>query len=351
MRIAIVNAAPLAVEALRRTISSVPRHQVVWTATDGEAAVSECARAVPDLILMDILMPKMSGTEATRKIMANSPCAILIVTATVEGSLQQVYEALGAGALDAVNTPRLDMSGDATGVTTLISKVDAIERLVQESSPKNRASVPTPAQVVPRVTAPDRLIAIGASAGGPGAIATILGSLPKPLTAAIVIVQHVDGQFAPGLARWLNDQSPVPVRIAVEGERPVAGVVLLAEGDNHLFLGSDQALHYSAEPKDVPYRPSIDVFFESVRKHWKAPVNAVLLTGMGRDGARGLKALRDAGALTLAQDRGSSVVYGMPKAAAELDAATEILPLEQIAARLTSSSPTKTRRVYSGSKP
>ena len=162
----------------------------------------------------------------------------------------------------------------------------------------------------------------------------ILGGLPKDFPAAIVIVQHVDAQFTQGLADWLAQHSRLPVRLVCEGDAPVAGAVLIANTADHLVFLNAKTLGYTAEPVEAVYRPSVDVFFQSVAKHWPGKVTGVLLTGMGRDGAKGLKALRDEGHHTIAQDRATSVVYGMPKAAAALEAAVEILPLPQIGAAL-----------------
>ena len=152
--------------------------------------------------------------------------------------------------------------------------------------------------------------------------------------ASVVLVQHVDEVFAAGMADWLASESSLPVRLAREGEAPQPGTVLLAGTNNHLRLLKDGSLAYTAEPASHVYRPSIDVFFDSLVAHWKGEAIGVLLTGMGRDGAEGLKRMRDKGFLTIAQDRDSSAVYGMPKAAATIGAAVEILALERIAPRL-----------------
>ena len=179
-----------------------------------------------------------------------------------------------------------------------------------------------------------KLIAIGSSAGGPHAVSVILGALPADMPAAVVIVQHVDEHMAAGMAEWLGSQSAMPVSVAAEGDRLVAGRVLLAGTADHLVLKSAERVGYTVEPRDYVYRPSVDAFFHSVVKHWRGDVVGVLLTGMGRDGAIGLKALRDQGRYTIAQDEATSAVYGMPKAAAKLQAAVSILPLDQIAPRL-----------------
>lgn len=178
------------------------------------------------------------------------------------------------------------------------------------------------------------LVAIGASAGGPAAVATVLSGLPKEFPGAVVVIQHVDAHMAQGMAEWLANQSPLPVRIAAEGDRPVLGSVLIAATSDHLVLKSAERLGYSPEPRDYVYRPSVDAFFQSASRLWRGDVVGVLLTGMGRDGALGLKALRDQGRHTIAQDEESSAVYGMPKAAARINAAVDILPLARIAPRL-----------------
>jgi two-component system, chemotaxis family, response regulator WspF len=180
----------------------------------------------------------------------------------------------------------------------------------------------------------DSLVAIGASAGGPRALANLLAGIPKDFPAAIVIVQHLDEQFAAGMAAWLSHESLLPVRVAEEGDRIVAGTVLLAATNDHLSLKASNRLGYSAEPIDCVYRPSIDVFFGSICAWWTGRAVGVLLTGMGDDGAKGLKSLRSKGHYTIAQDQATSAVYGMPKAAKALGAAIDILPVERIAARL-----------------
>jgi two-component system, chemotaxis family, response regulator WspF len=179
-----------------------------------------------------------------------------------------------------------------------------------------------------------RLVAIGASAGGPAALSSLLSALPKDFPAAVVVVQHMDERMAAGMAEWLGQQSPMPVRVASEGDRPIVGSVLIAATNDHLVLKAQDRLGYTADPVSCVYRPSIDAFFGSVNRFWQGDAVGVLLTGMGRDGAQGLKALRDKGRHTIAQDEESSAVYGMPKAAAKLEAAVDILPLLRIAPRL-----------------
>jgi two-component system, chemotaxis family, response regulator WspF len=182
--------------------------------------------------------------------------------------------------------------------------------------------------------APPCLVAIGSSAGGPAALAVLLRGLPRSFPAAIVIVQHIDGRMALGMAEWLGHHCVLPVRVAAEGDKPTGGHVLIAATADHLVLKSSDRLGYTEEPRELVYRPSVDVFFQSVRRRWRASAVGVLLSGMGRDGAIGLKALRDHGCHTIAQDEASSAVYGMPKAAAAISAAVEVLPMSHIAPRL-----------------
>jgi two-component system, chemotaxis family, response regulator WspF len=182
--------------------------------------------------------------------------------------------------------------------------------------------------------APPCLVGIGSSAGGPPALAVLLRGLPRSFPAAIVIVQHIDGRMAAGMADWLGHHSALPVRVAAEGDRPTGGHVLIAATSDHLVLKSSERLGYTTEPRELVYRPSVDVFFQSVRRRWRARAVGVLLSGMGRDGALGLKELREHGCHTIAQDEASSAVYGMPKAAAAISAAVDVLPMDHIAARL-----------------
>lgn len=331
MRIAIVNDMPLAVEALRRALGRRADHQLAWVANDGRDAVAQCARDTPDVLLMDLEMPEMDGVEATRRIMARTPCAILIVTGDVGARAAQVFEAMGAGALDAVDTPSLAQGQRGDGAEPLLRKLDAIAGLLRDRGGHAQRGA---ARAAGSAARPRQLVAIGASAGGPAALATLLAGLPPAFPAALVIVQHVDAQFAPGMAQWLAQQCRLPVRLVRDGDAPAAGSVLLAGTNDHLLLQRADRLGYSEEPRDEAYRPSVDVFFHSVCRHWPGSAIGVLLTGMGRDGAQGLKAMRELGHYTIAQDQASSTVFGMPKAAIALDAASAVLPVQQIAARL-----------------
>jgi two-component system response regulator WspF len=330
MKIAIVNDLLMAVEALRRAVTSSSEHTIAWIARDGEEAVNKCKRDRPDLILMDLIMPVMNGVEATRRIMHSSPCAILVVTATVEGNVSLVFEAMGHGALDAVNTPVLGPDGSMHGARELLAKIENISLLIDRKPGPRLARAGTPAA---RRAAEQRmlLVVIGASTGGPTALAEILSQIPGDLPAAFVLIQHVDVQFASDFAKWLDGRTHLHVRPAVPGCRPEVGTAWLAATNDHLIMTPDLSLEYSSDPLECFYRPSVDVFFKHAAACWPFTGVATLLTGMGRDGAEGMLLLKKLGWFTIAQDKSTSVVYGMPKAAKELGAAEEVLPLPRIA--------------------
>lgn len=343
MRIGIVNDTPMMVEVLRRVIAETGRHELIWIARDGEEAVQMCAWQLPDVVLMDLLMPKVDGVEATRRIMQGTPCPILVVTSDMGTSAAKIYEALGHGALDATQTPALIGAAGRRDAAALIEKIDNLGLLPPELAvpvARPRSVVPVPpllsplSPVSPPLAGAVPLVAVGASAGGPAALAEILRVVPADFGAAIVIVQHIDEAFAPGMATWLGQQARLPVRLAEEGDQPRRGEVLLAGSNRHLVLRGRDTLGYVTGAATDVYRPSVDMFFHSVAKHWQGRAVGVLLTGMGRDGAAGLKAMRERGCHTIAQDQATCAVFGMPKAAAALDAAIDILPVGNIALRL-----------------
>jgi two-component system response regulator WspF len=323
--VAVVNDSVIAVAALRHAVESVPGWTVAWVAVDGEEAVRRCAEDRPDVVLMDLYMPRMDGVEATRQIMRATPCPILVVTSRVDGAIDKVYDAMSAGALDAVDTPT-GGDGAMAGAASMIAKIKTIARLPRG----RRAAAGSSRAVVDDVSGASLLlVALGASTGGPAALAEVLTHL-RDLPAAVVIVQHVDKHYALGLASWLSEHSGLPVETVAVGAQPRAGHALLAATGDHLIMTSVGALGYTPRPLATPYRPSVDVFFRSLVSHWPRPCAAALLTGMGKDGADGLLQLRRAGWWTIAQDEASSVVWGMPRAAVELAAARAVLPLAGI---------------------
>lgn len=336
MRVAIVNDMPLATEALKRLILTNPAYKIAWTAANGDAAIRNCLADKPDVILMDLVMPGISGAETTREIMKKSPCAILVVTATVAGNFKLVNEAMGYGAYDAVETPSIN--GNTNSASQLMAKLVNVERINQRLQATSAASPSPPAK--PAYVSPSGsyhtsglppIVAIGSSTGGPAALETILAQLKPTFPAAILVAQHIGEEFASPLVAWLSSRSKLRIRAAQPGQRPESGTVYIAATSNHLILATDGTLQYSPHPIDNPYRPSVDALFNSIADAGCQPRVAVLLTGIGNDGARGLLRLRQAGWHTIAQDEATCVVYGMPQAAAKLGAASRVLPLQDIA--------------------
>lgn len=322
MRVAIVNDLALAREVLRRVVLSVPGCAVAWAADDGDDAVRLAAADRPDVILMDLVMPRVDGAEATKRIMRQSPCPVVVVTATVPGNFDLAYRAMGAGAVDAVDTPTVGPGGAVLNVERLVGRLAALASALATAEP----SCPPP-EFGPHLPP---IVAIGASTGGPDALATVLAAFPGAFPAAVVIAQHIAAEYAPGLADCLAARSRLPVRLARDGDGITPGVVYLAATDDHLEVGPDRRLRYTHCPHATAYRPSADVLFDSLAAHPRAVGVGVLLTGMGADGAGGLLRLRRAGWHTVAQDEATCVVYGMPRAAVEAHAAAEVLPLPHI---------------------
>jgi two-component system response regulator WspF len=341
MRIGIVNDLASARVAMSRVLMSSPNHQVAWTANDGGEAIARTREDRPDLILMDLFMPRIDGVEATRQIMSELPCAILLVTATVSGHLERVYEAMGHGALDAIDTPVLGGRGELAGTRLLLDKIESMGQLIgmsTESSPVRcgAATSPPPSAGASLPMPPlCGLVVLGASSGGPRALVEVLSSLPATLDSGIIIVQHLDSAFSQGLGQWLVEQTGRRVTLIAEGQVPHPGEVLLAGTNDHVIMSEYRRLNYSIEPRMNGCRPSVDVFFESLARNWPMPGVAVLLTGMGRDGAKGLLQLRSQGWWTIAQEASSSVSGDMPRSAADIGAAQEILPLSRIAEAIT----------------
>ncbi len=338
MRIGIVNDSPIALESLRRAVDLGSPHQVAWLARDGREAIEKAVGDRPDLILMDLIMPGVDGVEATRQIMKRSPCPILVVTATVIGHRGQVYEALGLGALDVVETPSIGPTDSMDGASPLLAKVATIAKLIGRA-PKvevgpSLGAASSFAERPNHAPVSWNLVVLGASTGGPAAVAKVLGDLPDSPDSSIVIIQHIDAAFTAGLARWLGDLTHRRVDLAESGDRPLPGRIYLASTGDDLVLDRSGRFQYKAEPLTNYVRPSVDVFLLSLVANWPEPGAAAILTGMGRDGALGLLALRQAGWLTVAQDESTSVVYGMPRAAAEAGAAHLVLPIHEIGAAI-----------------
>jgi len=335
LRVLLVEDSPSVRQHIREVLLSQSDIEIVGEAGDGQQAILLCQRLRPDVVSMDMMLPGVDGQMATEAIMAHCPTPILIVSSsTNRGELLRTYEALAAGAIEVLEKPNGHQAEGEwerryLSMLRLVARIRVITHL--------RARLPHP----PHPTHPARqallaaprraVLALGVSTGGPGALVQILNALPAPAPLPLLVVMHINAVFSRGFADWLGGQSRHLVDYARGGESlaEATGRVLLAPSDMHLLL-RDGRLALSAAPPRHSCRPSVDVLFESLASELGSGVAAALLTGMGRDGALGLLAIRRAGGATLAQDEASSVVYGMPREAAQLGAAERILPLDEI---------------------
>jgi two-component system chemotaxis response regulator CheB len=329
-------------------LSEDPELRVVGEASDGKQGIELCERLRPDVVTMDMMMPVMTGVAAAEYIMAYCPTPILIVSAsTNRGELFRTYDALAAGAIDVLDKPSArggegDWEDRLRRTVKLVSKIKVITHLRGRIAPR---AFPPPAEPSPfpapgpalAAAAPGSasLVAIGGSTGAPGAVAQILRALPRDFAAPILLVIHINEPFGAAFAEWLDAQSPLRVRYARDRERPgdAGAVVLMAPPGHHLVLERG-LLRLDDGPELHSCKPSVDVLFASLAASAGPATLACLLTGMGRDGAEGLAAIRRAGGATIAQDEASSVVFGMPREAILIGAAQRVLALHEIAPAL-----------------
>ncbi|WIM93682.1 chemotaxis-specific protein-glutamate methyltransferase CheB [Actinoplanes oblitus] len=342
---------------LREALAEDPELLVVGEAVTGEQAVEMAGRLRPDVITMDMMLPGISGLQATEHIMAEHPTPILVVSSADRKELFSTYNALAAGAVDVMEKPRgddsdVDWSPRFRRTVRMVSRIRVIThpraRLDGRARPAAPLSPPAPAAAAaPPPANPLALVAIGASTGGPGALTELLRDLPPGFRTPVLVVQHIAAseQFAVAFSDWLGGQTGRNVRYATDGLKvsALAGQVLLAPPDRHLYV-QDHALRLSSGPPRHSCRPSVDVLFESVATEYAGLAAGCLLTGMGRDGAAGLLQMRQRGAVTFAQDEHTSTVYGMPREAALLGAATFVMSPSRIAARLAELHPVVSRR-------
>jgi two-component system chemotaxis response regulator CheB len=315
-----------------------PGIEVVGEAEDGRRAIELCQALRPDVITLDMMLPVMSGLAATEYIMAYCPTPILVVSSsTNRGELFKTYEALAAGAVEVMDKSQAGAENDEwerqlVATVKLVARVKVVTHVRGRWQRGHHAIPLAPAASKPGASR-FRLVALGASTGGPSALVEILLALPAGFPLPIVIVIHIAEPFGTAFADWLDGQTQHRVRIASDGEAIGARGVYIAAPGRHLVV-QGKRLAFDHGPERFSCRPSIDVLFESVARECGAGAIAALLTGMGQDGARGLLAVRAAGGATLAQDEASSIVYGMPREAALLGAAQQVLALGEIGAAL-----------------
>lgn len=317
-------------------LGSDPDIEVIGAVSDGQAALDflKSNESRPNVVLMDLHMPRLDGFEATRLIMETQPLPIVICTATADPQEMAItFRSMEAGALACVKKPAAAGTADFEGrAQNLLQTI----RLMSEVKVVRRWARPGPARAPaspiggPKKSTP-RLVGIGASTGGPPVLQTILSGLPKEFPAPLLIVQHIACGFLPGMVEWLNETTGMHVHIAAHGTVPLPGHAYIAPDDFHLGIGSGGTLALAREQPESGVRPAVSYLFRSLATTCGSHAIGVLLTGMGKDGAAELKQMRDRGAVTIAQDRQSSIVHGMPGEAIELGAATLILPADRIA--------------------
>jgi two-component system, chemotaxis family, protein-glutamate methylesterase/glutaminase len=336
----IVEDSPVVRDFLRHMLSADPEIQVIGTASDGEAALDAVQRQKPDVITMDIHMPRMNGLEATRRIMETHPTPIVIVSSSVVADeVTTTFRAIEAGALAVVPRPQgLGHPEHEATAQELIRTVKLMSevKVVRRWPHRRSESRPPAAQKAdkPRTSAAIQVVAVGASTGGPPVLQTLLSGLPKDFPVPVLIVQHMAAGFVQGFAEWLTQSTGFPVHVGVADDYLLPGHAYVAPDGVHMQVGMGRRIVLSQEAPKNGLRPSVSYLFQSVAYVFGCYAAGVLLTGMGKDGAEELKLLRDKGAVTIVQDKDSAVVYGMPGEAVKLDAATYVLPPERMAVSL-----------------
>ena len=320
--------------------------EVVGQAADGLEALEMVKRLSPDIVTMDVQMPRLDGFAATKGIMVEAPTPILIITSIDAHALSISLEAIRAGAL-AVQAKPGDPSapGFEEEARELVRQVKAMSEVKVVRHHRQAAQTPAPADAldggadaVPRPSAaflrdvPAEVVAIAASTGGPAALHRILTPLTADFPLPLLVVQHISRGFGPGLAAWLDKASLLRVKLADDGETLRPATVYVARDDRHLCVSASRRIHLSSAPVVGGFRPSATVLFESVAAAFGRGALAVILTGMGRDGVDGLRAIRSAGGRTIAESKATAVVYGMPGAAVHDGLADLVLPLHEVCA-------------------
>lgn len=335
IRVLLAEDSPTVRHYLTRLINDTPGLKVIGEARDGREVIELAQTLRPDVISMDIRMPNIDGLEATRQIMAVCPTPIVVVSGLLDDDIDLSFRALQAGAVAVVEKPlsRRELpTAQQRHLGHTLAAMAGVRVIRRWERPPGQNGTPT-ASLPGKMTVAPEILAVGASAGGPSALSTLLAGLPMGLPVPVVIVQHMPGEFVTGLARWLKKVTPLPVDIAQHNRVLRPGIVYLSPGDSHLAVNRQGALlvaNLLPEPGGYRYQPAVDVLFESVAAACGAAAVGIILTGMGDDGAAGLLAMRQAGAHTFAQDQASCTVFGMPAAAIERGAVEQVLPLERL---------------------
>jgi two-component system chemotaxis response regulator CheB len=336
IRVLVVDDSAVVRTLIRDVLERDPEIRVVAEADNGATAVELAQAARPDLITMDVTMPVLDGLDATAEIMARQPTPILVFSASLDRAETDLsFQAVQRGALDVMLKPAVDSAADFAAIgQLLIDRVKLLSRIHVIPHPRGRQRK-TRSIAKDRLPTRPRVLLIGASLGGPNTVLQLLQGLPPNFPAPILLVQHIASGFTEGLARWLARETQFTVRVAVQGDTPTPGTVLVAPAGRHLALRGGLAVLHDAPPLQG-CRPAVDELFASAARDRGADCIAVLLTGMGQDGADGSAAVKRARGTTIAQDQATSVVWGMPRAAIERGVIDKVLPIGRIAPELVS---------------
>jgi two-component system chemotaxis response regulator CheB len=341
IKVLVVEDSPVVREFLVHILDADPDIRVVGTAHDGEEALEAIARKQPDVITMDIHMPRMDGLDATRRIMETCPTPIVVVSGSTDAAeVATTFEAMEAGALAVLRRPagigHPDHEATARELVQTVKLMSEV-KVVRRWSRARRGSVARPAQVrLEPAPGSCRIVALGASTGGPPVLQTILSQLPKDFAVPVLVVQHMAAGFVRGFIEWLAHSSRLPIHLAAHGEQVLPGHVYVAADELQMKVERGGRIALSRDAPENGLRPSVSYLFRSLAEAYGGDGVAGLLSGMGRDGADELKLLKDRGMVTFVQDKESSVVHGMPGEAIKLGAATFVLTPEKIAATLAS---------------
>ncbi|MGH9456907.1 MAG: chemotaxis-specific protein-glutamate methyltransferase CheB [Thermoanaerobaculia bacterium] len=338
INVLVVEDSAVVLELLVHILSADPAIRIVGKARHGEEAIEMVERLRPDIVTMDIHMPRLDGIEATRRIMETVPTPIVIVSGSSDPEeVATTFAAIEAGALAVLERPygpgHPEHERTAKGLVQTVKLMSEVRVVRRWARLRPGATAPAP-QVAASVARRVEIVAIGASTGGPPVLHCILEELPREFSLPIVIVQHMAAGFLDGFAEWLSHSTGIPVRLAAHGDVVQAGRAYLAPDAMQMRVEAGGRIVLADDPPENGLRPSVSYLFRSVASAYRDRAVAGLLSGMGRDGARELKLLRDRGATTFAQDRETSVVHGMPGEAIRLEGAAHVLPPEGIAALL-----------------
>src|SRR3989338_1596752 len=334
IKVLVVDDSPVMCKALSGILNSDPKLIVAGVAYSGKEAVELVPLLKPDIITMDIHMPEMDGLEAARQIMAYYPTPILIVSTSVfKLGMEKVFEAISCGALDVLEKGKIEFEAQSKSTQEFIEKVKFLSNIKGIHHPLAKLGKEKRIErvlEVPSRKVLDRIVAIAVSTGGPRILQQILKNLPKEFPCGIVIVQHISDGFLEGLVEWLNSSCAIKVKAAQDREAIKPGVAYIAPCCLQMRVDEEKRIRLSDENSYDGHKPSGSVLLESVARSYKQGAIGVILSGIGADGAMGIKAIKEMGGKTIAQDEKTSVVFGMPKVAIEMGVVDDVLPIEEI---------------------